>query len=153
MTETSPLMRVVAAVALMGSACGNTLPHQVDSNVECVDRIPLPDYPALARLAGIQGTITASVVLSSTASVEEITTEVRPEDAIGKKLLVSLVRDAIKGSSFHSGCGNKTVQLVFRFEIVGRPSEYTITKLAYGYPNQFWITTPPALDKSKSGMK
>jgi hypothetical protein len=113
----------------------------------------LPDYPALARLAGFQGTITASVVLSSAASVEEITTEFRPEGAIGRKLLVSLVRDAIRGSSFRSTCGTKTVQLVFRLEISGTPSEYTVTKSAFGYPNQFWITTPPAPDKTKSGMK
>jgi hypothetical protein len=134
-------------------ACGSRLlpDYQPYSNVACIVRLPLPDYPALARMARFQGTVTASVLLSSAASVEQITTEIDPEAAEGGKLLRSLVGDAIRDASCWSSCGEKTIKPVFHFEITGTPSEYARTTLAFGYPNQFWITTQPAPDTPSSG--
>ena len=129
----------------------STLPKSLtletdSSNIGCVKRLEMPGYLRLALVVRIQGTITTSVLLSPTASPEEITTERQgTTEAVtnGLKLLVPSIEQAVKKSSFRSECGGKTVRLVFRFEIKGAFRDNPTASFAFGFPNEFWISIPP----------
>ena len=129
------------------SALPKSLTPETDSsNIGCVQRLEMPGYNRLALSARIQGTITTSVLLSPTASPEEITTERQgTTEAVtnGLKLLVPSIEQAIKKSTFRSECRGKTVRLVFRFEIKGAFRDRPTESSAFGFPNEFWITVPP----------
>jgi hypothetical protein len=126
-----------------------------ESNIACIDHLPLPDYPALARAAGLHGIIAATATLSPDASVEQITTDFNSDSAESRKLKLLLeyeVREVLRRAIFRSNCGGKAIKVVFRFEINGEPSSYN-TRVAFGYPNQFWVTTRPSLAESESNLK
>jgi hypothetical protein len=114
---------------------------EADSNIACVERLQMPAYSPLASAARVQGTITVSVPLSAAASPERVTTESTGETPTGLRLLVPSIESAIKGATFRSNCGGKTVTLVFRFQIEGKAVDNPKTSLAFGFPNRFWITT------------
>ncbi len=116
------------------------------TNLDCVQRLEMPGYLRLAIAARIQGTITTSVLLSSTASPQEITTRQEGlSEAVtrGLKMLVPSIEQAVKKSTFRSECAGKTVRLVFRFEIKGAFRDNPTESFSFGYPNEFWIATPP----------
>ena len=94
---------------------------QTETNFACVERLQVPRYPRLALFAQIDGTITATVRLSKTATVEQITTNVESKLGTKGSLLTSSVEDAVQKATFLPDCGGKTVRLIFIFEIAGQP--------------------------------
>ena len=129
----------------------STLPKSLmaetdSSNIGCVQRLEIPGYLRLALVVRIQGTITTSVLLSPTGTPLEITTQRQGTTEVltnGLRMLVPSIEEAIKKSSFRSECGGKTVRLVFRFEIKGAFRDNPTASFAFGFPNEFWISTPP----------
>ena len=139
-------MIVVLALGSWTAVFAQNLAESIPTNVDCVQRLEMPGYHRLAIAARIQGTITTSVLLSPTASPQEITTDRQGTiEAVtnGLKILVPSIEQAIKKSTFRAECGGKTVRLVFQFQIKGAFRDNPTESFAFGFPNEFWITTPP----------
>ncbi|MGB6943435.1 MAG: hypothetical protein WA634_02045 [Silvibacterium sp.] len=130
---------VMILTACLGAAVAQ--PNQdADSNMSCVERLQMPLYPPLAVQARISGSVTATVAVGSSSSVQ--TTLSRG----AHDLLNSAVEGALHSSTFRKTCIGKSVTLVFNFVIDEklRPGRFP-QRASFGYPNQFWITVPPRL--------
>ncbi len=135
---------VPVALAVFGLNMGMAQnPFEPDFNIACVERIPMPAYPMLARQMQIEGTITATVILSPQASVQLITTEFASKTPKVTGSLIQTVEDTIRGAVFRVACGGKTVSLIFDFKISGVAADNPKQSVAYGYPNKFWVVTEP----------
>jgi hypothetical protein len=139
-------MRPCLALALLTLTVGPNVgmaqnPFEPDTNVSCIERLQMPAY---SPLSVSEGTVTASVVLSPRATVEEVRTQLasKTEKVIGA--LIHSVEQAVRAGTFRSYCGGKTITLVFDFKIDGKPSGNPKQSVAFGYPNKFSIETEPA---------
>jgi hypothetical protein len=135
---------------LKGGSAQN--PFEPDTHVACVERLPMPEYSALARQVKAEGTITASIVLSPRASVQEINTEFKSKTQRLVGLLIPLVEKAVTEAAFRSTCAGETVVLIFDFKVAGPPSDCPRQSVALGHPNKFWIVTEPAKLKVESSQ-
>src|SRR6266404_1991063 len=99
---TNPMRRFIALPLVLAgwNAAMAQNPFEPDFNIACVERIPLPAYPILARQMQVEGTITASVVLSPQASVQLITTEFASKTPKVTGSLIRTVEDTIRGAVF-----------------------------------------------------
>src|SRR5260221_14434447 len=74
-----PLVRRIQIFTVALLACALVAaaqnPFEPSFNIACVERIPVPSYPELARQRMVQGTVNATVVLSPQAAVQLITTD------------------------------------------------------------------------------
>jgi len=138
-------MRHCLALAVLvlngGLNIGNAQnPFEPETNVACIERLQMPVY---SSLSGSEGTVTASIVLSPRASVEEIRTQLasKTEKVVG--ILIHSVEQAVREGTFRSSCGGKTITLVFDFKIAGQPSGSPKQSVSFGYPNKFSIVTEP----------
>jgi len=142
-------MRLSVGVLLLIPAwqvAGAQNPFEPESNIACVERLPMPAYPVVARQGRIEGIVAASVLLSPHASAEKITTDFTSKTSRLSGTLIRAVEDAIRAAAFRANCANKTVVLVFDFQIAG-PSDSPKRSDAYGYPNRFWIVGEPVRPK------
>ena len=98
----------------------------------------MPAYPPLARSARITGTLSASIALDAEARIQKVATSFT-----GRLLAMfdESLNAALKKSEFQKDCAGKTVRVVFHFEIAGRIADAPKDTVAYGYPNEFWITS------------
>src|SRR5882724_5942911 len=128
----------LAALALNAAAQN---PFEPSFNIACVERIPVPAYPELARQRQVEGTVNATVVLSPQASVQLITTDFasKTDKVIG--ILIRTVEDAIRAATYRTACGGKTVSFIFDFKLSGTASASPRQSAAFVYPNRFWIVT------------
>ncbi len=127
------LVLLAIAISSIGMA------QDVDgTNMNCIKRLEMPVYPALARSALITGTVTASVALDTEAKAQKVETSFASR-SLGM-LNESLIA-ALKKSDFQKSCVGKTVRIVFHFEITGRFADNPKVTFAYGYPNEFWIVS------------
>ena len=114
-------------------------PFEPETNIGCVERLQMPAYPAMARQAQVEATITASVLLSPKPTVkQQVTTQFKSKTQRAAAILMPTVEKAIQEASFRSDCTGKTVVLIFDFKVAGQQS------VSYGYPNKFWIVTAPS---------
>ena len=122
-------MRYFMVAILMGFNVGRAQnPFEADSNIACVERLPMPAY------ASMEGTITASVVVSPKPTVQlQVTTQFASKTQKGAGVLMQAVERAIEGAVFRPYCAGKTVVLIFDFKM---GVEQGVT---FGYPNKFWI--------------
>src|SRR5579862_654562 len=119
--------------ALLGTAWA----QDSESNMSCVERLEMPQYPPLPRQARISGSVTATASLGSTGVVETKT--------VGHPLLADAVTKAVAGSAFLKSCAGKSVIVIYDFEIDTTEQSNAPTKLSFSYPNQFRITVPAPL--------
>jgi TonB family protein len=118
----------------------NTPPQQDSSNLMCIEKMELPSYPLLAQQAQISGTIMVDATLSATGSVQNVSVRADPKlSATGKGVLEPPVLDVIRGAAFNRRCADKTVSVVFVFEIAGTSLVRPKQTVAFGSPNRFWI--------------
>jgi hypothetical protein len=142
----SILFTVLIAAGVKAGFAQN--PFEADSNIACVERIAMPVYSPLAQQTRLEGTITASALLSPRGTVEKVTTDFSARSSKVTGALIRSVEDAVRGGSFRPGCGGKTVTLIFDFKIAGQPSDNPKQTDSFGYPNKFWIVVEPM----KGGM-
>jgi len=110
------------------------------SNIECLDRLEIPDYPPLPRAASIQGTQAVKVFLSEHAAVLAVESSIPARGAATQKAFKESAEKAVKKSRFSKTCGGKTIALVFHYEI--REDENK-SLFAFEPPNHFWIRAGP----------
>jgi len=135
---------LIAIAVSFGSAfvqAGKTEQPQGDSGGACIERLQIPDYPRLAIVAAISGTLTTSVLLSPQATVQSISTDAKTARGAGAPLFVAPVETAVRRATFRPNCGGRTVVMVFHFEF-GETVSYTPKQsVVFGYPNTFWIVS------------
>ena len=88
--------------------------------MDCVERMEITRYPPLASQARIEGSITASVALSSDGAVHDIKITAESKYKQAKNLFGPPVEKVIRAAQFHSGCSEKTIKL--RFILISRDS-------------------------------
>ena len=98
-------------------------PFEPDTNIACVERLEMPLYPPLAIQAHVEGTVTASVLLSPQGSAQLITTEFDSRTRKVYGALIHVVEDAIREGAYRPNCAGRTVVLIFDFKIAGRPAD------------------------------
>jgi hypothetical protein len=121
-------------------------PFEPETNIGCVERLQMPAYPAMARQAQVEATITASILLSPKPTVQQqVITQFKSKTQQAAAILMPTVEKAIQEASFRSDCTGKTVVLIFDFKVAGPPSANPKQSVSFGYPNKFWIVTEPAV--------
>jgi len=110
---------------------------QVESNIGCVERLELPQYPPLGKQARIWGTVATTVQLGADGSIEKIAFE---PTGTKNHVLQAGVEESLRKASLAKNCAGKQITFVFNFEL--RAEGYPQTTFSFGFPNQFWIIAP-----------
>jgi len=118
-------------------ASGQPGPAASPTNIECVERLEIPDYPPLPRTASIQATQTVKVLLSDQATGQRIETSLQGKHPTVEKDFKDGAEKALKNSRFLKTCGGKTISLIFHYEL--RADDNKSSLFAFGPPNHFWI--------------
>ena len=135
---------LIASLLLMIAphrASGQPGPAGSPSNIECLERLEIPDYPPLARSARIQVIQTVKVLLSDQATIQNIEQSLQGKVVKLDRLFKDSAEKALKNSQFSKTCGGKTIMLVFHYEIRDDPNRSSL--FAFGPPNHFWIRYGP----------
>jgi outer membrane biosynthesis protein TonB len=141
MIDNLRLLVLVFATSLISAASGQTpAPPPANANLSCIERMDIPMYPLLAQQARISGTVVVDVILSEAASVRDVTVrnDPRPSNP-ATAVLVNAVFNAIRRAVFDHNCGDRTVNLIFVFELAGTSIGHPRQSFAFGSPNKFWI--------------
>lgn len=131
-------------ISCVSGQTNNEPPAQGSTNMDCVGRIEIPHYPPLAAQAQIDGSITASVALSSDGAVHGIQITAESKYRQAGNLFGPPVEKVIGAAQFRSGCSEKTIQLVFHFDLKAK-SDSPKTSMYFVYPNVFWIVSEAPL--------
>jgi len=116
-------------------ASGQAGPVESPSNIECLERLEMPDFPPVPRAAHIQSIQTVKVLLSDQATVRTVESSV--QGSIGtEKYFKESAEKTLKNSRFSKTCGGKTITLVFHYEF-REDSDKSLS--AFAPPNHLWI--------------
>jgi hypothetical protein len=121
-------------------AAGQAGPVENPSNIECLERLEMPDYPPLARMARITGIQTVKVLLSDQATVQTVESSAQGKTTAAEKDFKESAEKALKNSRFSKTCGGKTITLVFHYEFREDDNK---SIFAFAPPNHFWIRLEP----------
>ena len=128
------LVLIISSV-LVGLSCAKAAPED-RLNMACVTRLQLPLYPPIARSSLVTVRMTAAISLANEGSVQSITFEgisgTNPDLA---KLFFPEVERSLRASQFASTCGDKTVRLIFSFQMDRHPP----AGVWFEFPNRFEI--------------
>jgi hypothetical protein len=135
-------MRFLMVLFLIGLCQANAQSTADDeTNARCIERLRMPAYPKLADSARLSGTVTATITLTASGSIEKSVLEMTAASAGVKQFFLPSVEEALRASTFRNFCGGKSVKLVFSFVL----NEEREPSVSFGYPNRFWITVPPGI--------
>ena len=122
-------------------ASGQSRPGESPSNIECLERLEIPDYPLVARTARIQVIQTVKVLLSDQATIQNVDQSLQGKAVNVEKFFQESAEKALKNSRFSKTCGGKTITLVFHYELRDDPNKSSL--FAFKPPNHFWIRYGP----------
>jgi len=112
------------------------------ANISCIERLIVPNYPALANMARIAADVKVSVMIGHEPATHRITTQVEKTHGDIKRLFSERVEKAIRSSTFNHQCLGRTIELVFSFELGNdMPVEGSKQTISFSYPNRFTITS------------
>ena len=111
-------------------------------DISCIQRLIVPNYPALPRQARIAADVTVSVVIGHDSASHRITTQVEKPHGDIRRLFSERVEKAVRSSTFNHQCVGKTIELVFSFEPGDdMPIEGSKQTISFSYPNRFTISS------------
>jgi hypothetical protein len=113
--------------------------RNTQSGAECLEKLEVPNYPALPRQARIQGTLTVEVQLSDRAAVQSVRSTFKGNDGRTNELFAADAERAIRDSRFSRACVGRSVTLIFHYEF--RETEGPL--FTFAPPNEFWIRSAP----------
>ena len=90
-------------------------------DISCIQRLIVPNYPALARAARIAADVTVSVVIGHDSASHQITTQGEKPHGDIRRLFSEKVEKAVRSSTFNHQCVGKTIELIFSFELGNDP--------------------------------
>jgi hypothetical protein len=131
-------------------ASGQAGPVESPSNIECLERLEMPDYPPLPRTARIQGIQTVKVLLSDQATAQTVESSLQGKSTGIEKDFKESAEKALKNSRFSKTCGGKTITLVFHYEI---REDSNKSLFAFAPPNHFWIRFEPPYVQPEVSVK
>src|SRR5690349_13455529 len=73
-------------------------------DISCIQRLIVPDYPALARMARIAADVTVSIVIGDGPASHQITTHVEKPNGDIRRLFSGRVEKAVRSSTFNQQC-------------------------------------------------
>ena len=112
------------------------------ANISCVERLIVPNYPALAYSARVAADVTVSVVIGHDSATHRITTQVEKTHGDIKRLFSERVEKAVRSSTFDHQCVGRTIELVFSFELGNdMPVEGSKQTISFSYPNRLGVAT------------
>jgi outer membrane biosynthesis protein TonB len=112
------------------------------ADISCIQRLVVPNYPALARAARIAADVTVSVVIGHDSASHQITTQVEKPHGGIRRFFSERVEKAVRSSTFNHQCVGKTIELEFSFEPGNdMPIEGSKQTISFSYPNRFTITS------------
>jgi hypothetical protein len=112
------------------------------ANISCVERLIVPNYPALANSARVAADVTVSVVIGEGSATHRITTKWKNPTAKSNNFFSERVEKAVRSSTFNHQCIGRTIELVFSFELgMDMPVEGSKQTISFSYPNRFTITS------------
>jgi hypothetical protein len=123
------------------SASGQPGPEEGPSNIGCLERLEIPNYPPLAGQARIPAIQIVKVLLSDQATIQNVEQSLPVQAFNRESLFKEGVEKALRNSRFSKSCGGKTITLVFHYEI--REDDKNKSLYAFGPPNHFWIRYGP----------
>jgi len=132
-------------------ASGQAGPTEGPSNVGCLERLEMPDYPPLPRQVRIQGIQTVKVLLSEQATVQTVESSFQARTTAVEKAFKESAEKALKNSRFSKTCGGKTITLVFHYELRDDPNRSSL--FAFEPPNHFWIRYGPVYVNPEVSVK
>jgi hypothetical protein len=132
-------------------AYGQPRPAGSPSNIECLERLEVPDYPPLPRTASIQAVQTVKVHLSDQATVQNVESSLQGKVINLEKDFKDAAQKSLKNSRFSKTCGGKTLTLVFHYEMRDDPNQSSL--FAFGPPNHFWIRYGPVYANPSRSVK
>jgi hypothetical protein len=111
-------------------------------DIACIQRLVVPDYPALARQARVAAVVTVSVVIGHDSASHQITTQVDSPHGTLSRLFSERAEKAVRSSTFNHQCMGEAIELIFSFEVGNdMPSEGSTQTISFSYPNRFTITS------------
>jgi len=129
-------------------ASGQAGQAESPSNIGCLERLEMPEYPPLLRMVRIQGIQTTKVLLSEQATIETAESSIQATTTVVEKAFKEMEKafkesaeKALKNSQFSKTCGGKTITLVFQYELRDDPNRSSL--FAFEPPNHFWIRYGP----------
>src|SRR5690348_11293784 len=90
--------------------------------LECFDHVEMPDFPASALKAHVDGTVWTWVQMSPTGTVDKIDTQVVSAWSQAPQMLTPAVEKAVRASKVKSECDGKKIALVYRYQLEGQPT-------------------------------
>ena len=132
--------RLLLPVLLVAGAtnCSSSSTNRTTTSLDCVDRLSISRYPALASnaRASVQG-LTATIRLNPDGTVSSLAFDMPERFNAQAKLLTPSLEKDLRGSTFRSGCDDRAVTLVFDFRLsLGPETEGRVTFTA---PNHFEV--------------
>jgi hypothetical protein len=132
-------------------ASGQPGPTESPSNIECLERLEIPDYPPLPRTALIRAIQTVKVHLSDQATMQNIESSLQGKAISVEKDFKEGAEKALRNSRFSKACGGKTITLVFHYELRDDPNRSSL--FAFEPPNHFLIRSGPVYINPEVSVK
>jgi hypothetical protein len=112
------------------------------ANISCIERLIVPNYPALARSVRVAAVVRVSVVVGRDSASHQVNSQVEKPHGDIMRLFSERVEKAVRSSTINHQCVGKTIELVFSFELGDdTPVEGSRQTVSFSYPNRFTITT------------
>ena len=135
-----PLVTGLLLVIVPYRVSSQTGPAESPSNIGCLVRLEMPEYPPLARTVRIQGIQTVKAFLSEQAAVQAVESSFQAKTTDVENAFKESAEKSLKNSRFSKTCGGKIITLVFQYEL--REDENK-SLVAFEPPNHFWIRAGP----------
>jgi hypothetical protein len=142
---TAGILLMIASYGVSGQAA----PAEGPSNIECLERLEVPEHPPLPRAVHIQGVQTVRVLLSEQSTVQTVESTIQVRTSAVEKIFKDSAEKAIRNSRFSKSCGGKAITLIFHYELRDDDSK---SLFAFQPPNHFWIRAGPFYIQPSSGQ-
>jgi TonB family protein len=125
----------------------------------CVRHLVVPTrYPAIARLARLQGTVVAKLTIATDGAVTEAVVETQDPSLVAHPILQSKTEEFVRKWTFECqscapGASFEHV-IKFKYSLEGNDAEYDDTKVTFDLPDEVTILArPPACDHCPAAKK
>lgn len=88
--------------------------------LECFDHLEMPEFPASALKAHIDGTVWTWVQMTPQGAVDKIDTQVVSAWSQAPQMLTPAVEKAVHASKIKTDCNGKKIEVVFRYQLEGQ---------------------------------
>lgn len=138
----------VAAAALLTSFTlsaqpASNKPSNNNDGLACFENLAAPEFPQAALRQHVDGSVWTWTHVNAQGVPEKIDTQVVSAWGEGPKLLTPAVEKAIHAAKVKPACANKTVSVVFRYELHGEPTANPKVTSRNEAPNIMYIESQP----------